>query len=135
MPRQETNPKYPNPNPNPSPNPNPNPNPNPSQAGGAEDELIELELTLLRRCTQRVRRSLPLLLLHVAPYLQPCLQPCLQPALQLTLQPGGGSIGSDPAPPSATEVTGEMEEMEGAAALLRAYMATLVARLCPPLRR
>ena len=90
---------------------------------------------MLRRCTQRVRRSLPLLLLHVAPYLQPCLQPCLQPALQLTLQPGGGSIGSDPAPPSATEVTGEMEEMEGAAALLRAYMATLVARLCPPLRR
>ena len=83
--------------------------------GSAEDELIELELTLLRRCTQRVRRSLPLLLLHVAPYLQP------PPQLG----------GADPDPASATE---EMWEMEGAAALLRAYTATLVARLCPPLR-
>ena len=40
-------------------------------AQDAEEDLVELELTLLRRCTQRVRRSLPLLLLHVAPYLQP----------------------------------------------------------------
>ena len=100
--------------------------------GGAEDELIELELTLLRRCTQRVRRTLPLLLLHVAPYLQPRVQPYLLP---------GGADPPGPPSASATDEMAEMsmeeeieEEIEGAAALLRAYTATLVARLCPPLR-
>jgi hypothetical protein len=141
MPRQETNPNpnpnpHPNPHPNPNPDPNPDPNPyanpNPNQVGGAEDELIELELTLLRRCTQRVRRTLPLLLLHVAPYLQPRVQPYLLP---------GGADPPGPPSASATDEMAEMsmeeeieEEIEGAAALLRAYTATLVARLCPPLR-